>query len=86
MPAVDKENKVTTLEHSLEILEQTLTYCKENNKPVIVFLNKTDLFAAKLKKVQFSSFYPDCKAGGEYLSLTRVIANFVLTSSLRHGS
>jgi len=43
---------------------------------VIVFLNKTDLFAAKLKKVQFSTFYPDCKSGGEYLHLTCVMYNW----------
>lgn len=65
IPSLDRENKITTLEFSLELLENTLLYCKQQNKPVIVFLNKIDLFADKLKKVPFQNYYKDFTGGIE---------------------
>jgi guanine nucleotide-binding protein G(i) subunit alpha len=66
IPCFDKNNQVTNLEFSLELLANTLVYANGQKKPVIVLLNKIDLLQQKLEKVPLNKYYPEFDGGSNF--------------------
>jgi len=62
---VDSKQQNSVLDDSLELFSTMLKSPWTGEKAIIIFLNKTDLFNEKLKKIKFSQTFPEYKGDQE---------------------
>jgi guanine nucleotide-binding protein G(i) subunit alpha len=65
IPCPEEPNK-TRLQESLEVFESMINHEWFSQLPWILFLNKSDLFAEKLKKVNLSETFKEYKGGDDF--------------------
>lgn len=85
VPCFEKNNEVTNLEFSLELLANTLVYANGQKKPVIVLLNKIDLFEKKLEKVPLKKYYSEFDGGNDFEKAKEFLQNKVMKVAKKSG-
>jgi guanine nucleotide-binding protein G(i) subunit alpha len=61
-----EDNSVSRIVESLNLFDEVLKMKWFLNHPVLLFLNKRDLFEEKLKSVPLSKMFPDFAGGADY--------------------
>eukprot|EP01100_Stratorugosa_tubuloviscum_P007141 TRINITY_DN299_c0_g3_i1.p1 TRINITY_DN299_c0_g3~~TRINITY_DN299_c0_g3_i1.p1 ORF type:complete len:357 (+),score=125.81 TRINITY_DN299_c0_g3_i1:156-1226(+) len=65
---LEENNEVNRMHESLQLFEETINGQWFANTPIILFLNKKDIFADKIKKIDMKMCFPNYRGGDEYES------------------
>jgi len=77
-----EDNSVSRITESLNLFEEVLNMKWFLNHPVLLFLNKRDLFLEKIKKVALSDVFPEFSGGDDYA----LAAEFMERKFLERGT
>eukprot|EP00475_Leptophrys_vorax_P014248 TRINITY_DN2064_c1_g1_i1.p1 TRINITY_DN2064_c1_g1~~TRINITY_DN2064_c1_g1_i1.p1 ORF type:complete len:366 (-),score=105.24 TRINITY_DN2064_c1_g1_i1:208-1305(-) len=77
-----EDNSVSRITESLNLFEEVLNMKWFLNHPVLLFLNKRDLFEEKIKKVPLNNVFPEFTGGADYA----LAAEFMERKFLERGT
>lgn len=70
---LEEDNFTNRMHESLKVFDELINSCYFINKPIILFLNKKDLFEEKIKKVDLSTCFPQYDGGLDFTKASEYI-------------
>jgi len=70
-----EDNRVNRMHEALELFGETANNKAFKNSAIVLFLNKSDLFREKIKKVDLKKCFPDYKGGADFNKAGKYISD-----------
>ena len=78
---LEEDNTTNRMKESLRLFNEICKNPLLKNSNIILFLNKKDLLATKLKYVRFANWYPGYKGEDEFNDIAKYIQNMYVEKS-----
>jgi guanine nucleotide-binding protein G(i) subunit alpha len=80
-----EDEHTNRMQESLKVFKEICNLKVFANTHMILFLNKSDIFRDKLKKVQLNKFFPEYTGGANYEKATEFIKNLFISQNENTG-